>query len=73
MGIEGVVASGQLAATRVTAEWLKVRFRESLVGVIGAVVGPITAPEALIVGEVDAAGALKCSAARRVCRPPRRQ
>lgn len=58
MGIEGVV--GKRATGRYTrnAEWLKIRFRETLVGVIGAVVGPISAPEALIIGQVDDTGSL---------------
>lgn len=58
MGIEGVVAKRTTSRYQRGAEWLKVRFRETLVGVIGAVVGPITAPEALIVGQVDDAGSL---------------
>lgn len=59
MGIEGVVAKRATSRYRRGAEWLKVRYRETLVGVIGAVVGPITSPEALIIGRFDDAGQLE--------------
>lgn len=58
MGLEGVVAKRATSRYTGSAEWLKVRFRESLVGVIGAVVGPLTAPEALIIGQVDDTGGM---------------
>lgn len=40
------------------ADWVKVRYRETLIGLIGAVIGPITAPEALILGQTDDTGRL---------------
>jgi len=58
MGIEGVLAKRATSRYTRGAEWLKVRFRETMVGVIGAVVGPISAPEALIIGQVDDTGSL---------------
>lgn len=58
MGIEGVVAKRATSRYTRGAEWLKIRFRQTLVGVIGAVIGPITAPEALILGQVDDAAGL---------------
>jgi ATP-dependent DNA ligase len=58
VGVEGVVAKRATSRYRRGAEWLKVRYRETLVGVIGAVVGDVSAPEALIIGQLDAAGQL---------------
>jgi ATP-dependent DNA ligase len=58
MGIEGAVAKRASSRYRRGAEWLKVRYRETLVGVIGAVVGAVSAPEALIIGQLDDAGQL---------------
>lgn len=53
MGIEGIVAKRTKSRYRRGADWIKVRYRETLIGLIGAVIGPITAPEALIIGQAD--------------------
>ncbi|MBO0811234.1 MAG: ATP-dependent DNA ligase [Microlunatus sp.] len=53
LGIEGVVAKRVTSRYRRGAEWIKVRSRETLAGIIGAVIGSINEPEALIIGQVD--------------------
>lgn len=50
MGIEGVVAKRANARYGVPGSWVKVKHRQSLEGVVGAVVGPLQRPEALVVG-----------------------
>ncbi|WP_197429755.1 ATP-dependent DNA ligase [Auraticoccus cholistanensis] len=53
MGIEGVVAKRAAARYGAAGSWLKVKHRETLEGVVGAVVGPLERPEALVVGRWD--------------------
>lgn len=59
MGIEGIVAKRTTSTYRRDAGWVKVRYRETLVGVIGAVIGSMTAPEALVIGRMDPGGQLE--------------
>lgn len=59
MGIEGIVAKRLNTRYHRGADWIKVRHRETLAGPIGAVIGPIAAPEALIIGRTDGDGELK--------------
>lgn len=58
MGIEGIVAKRSAGRYRRGVDWIKVRHRESLVGLIGAVIGPTSGPEALIIGQADDTGEL---------------
>jgi ATP-dependent DNA ligase len=58
MGIEGIVSKRSTSTYRPGADWIKVRYRETLVGVIGAVIGSLAAPEALMIGRIDSSGEL---------------
>ncbi|WP_158548168.1 ATP-dependent DNA ligase [Desertihabitans brevis] len=59
MGIEGVVAKRVSARYGVAGSWVKVKHRQSLEGVVGAVIGPLQRPEALVVGSWDEDGTLR--------------
>lgn len=52
MGIEGIVAKRSTARYGTAGAWAKVKYRETLEGVVGAVVGPLARPEALIIGTI---------------------
>lgn len=59
VGIEGVVIKGR--STRYVPgkrEWLKLRIRDTVEAVVAGVVGPISAPERLILALYDEAGGL---------------
>lgn len=58
VGIEGIVAKRSAGRYRSGTDWIKVRHRQFLVGLIGAVIGPISRPEALIIGQADDTGEL---------------
>lgn len=58
MGIEGVVAKRATARYGTPGSWLKVKHRETLTGVVGAVIGVLAKPEALIVGQWSPGGEL---------------
>ena len=53
IGIEGIVAKRTKSRYHRGADWIKVRHREPFIGLIGTVIGPITAPEALVIGQAD--------------------
>ncbi|RCK68918.1 ATP-dependent DNA ligase [Desertihabitans brevis] len=58
MGIEGVVAKRAGARYGAAGSWVKVKQRQTLQGVVGAVVGPLHRPEALVVGRWSEDGEL---------------
>jgi len=57
-GVEGLVAKG--AATRYRpgerGSWVKVKHRSQVDGIVGAVIGPVRRPEAIVVGRFTAEG-----------------
>lgn len=57
-GVEGLVAKG--AATRYRpgerGSWVKVKHRSQVDGIVGAVIGPLRRPEAIVVGRFTAEG-----------------
>ena len=59
MGVEGLVIKS-VTSRYVPAErgWVKVKHRELTDGVIGAVIGPVTRPEAIVVGRFTPDGVL---------------
>jgi ATP-dependent DNA ligase len=57
IGLEGIVAKGLEQAYRAgKRDWLKVRVRDTIEAIVGAVTGPLTAPDRLILGQYDLAG-----------------
>lgn len=60
-GVEGLVAKG--AATRYRpgerGSWVKVKHRSQVDGIVGAVIGPVRRPEAIVVGRYTAEGVLR--------------
>ena len=58
MGIEGIVAKRRSSRYGSHGTWTKTKFRETLEGVIGAVIGALDRPEALIVGTITDTGDL---------------
>ena len=61
-GVEGLVAKG--AATRYRpgerrGSWVKVKHRSQVDGIVGAVIGPVSRPEAIVVGRFTAEGMFK--------------
>jgi ATP-dependent DNA ligase len=59
VGFEGVVAKGLEQGYRAgKRDWLKVRVRDTIEAIVGAVTGPLTAPDRLILGQYDLAGEL---------------
>ena len=60
-GVEGLVAKG--AATRYRpgerGSWVKVKHRSQVDGIVGAVIGPVARPEAIVVGRYTAEGVLR--------------
>ena len=58
MGIEGIVSKRRSSRYGSHGGWTKTKFRETLEGVIGAVIGPLDRPEALIVGTISDTGDL---------------
>ncbi|WP_242534407.1 ATP-dependent DNA ligase (plasmid) [Streptomyces albidoflavus] len=60
VGVEGVVAKPAGAPYRPGRRgWIKVRSRQTTEGVVGAVTGPVAAPDTLLLGRRDAEGALR--------------
>ena len=58
-GIEGLVAKGAGSPYRPdTRGWVKVKSRSSVDGIVGAVIGPLNRPEALVVGRYTQPGVL---------------
>ena len=58
MGIEGIVAKRRSGRYGSHGSWTKTKFRETVQGVIGAVIGALDRPEALIVGTLTDSGDL---------------
>jgi ATP-dependent DNA ligase len=59
IGVEGVVAKGQDQPYRSgKRDWMKVRARDTVEVIVGAVTGPISAPDRLVLGQYDVAGEL---------------
>jgi ATP-dependent DNA ligase len=58
MGIEGIVSKRLSSRYGARGAWSKSKFRETIEGVIGATVGPLSRPDALIVGRRTADGDL---------------
>ncbi len=58
MGIEGIVAKRRSSRYGSPGGWTKTKFRETLEGVVGAVIGPVDRPEALVIGTVTETGEL---------------
>lgn len=60
-GVEGLVAKG--AATRYRpgehGSWVKIKHRSQVDGIVGAVIGPVSRPEAIVLGRYTADGVLK--------------
>ena len=58
-GKEGVVAKGSAQSYRPgKRDWLKIRVQDTLEVVVGAITGPLTAPDRLVLGQYDASGQL---------------
>ena len=58
-GLEGIVAKGADQPYRPgKRDWLKVRVQDSLEVIVGAITGPLTAPDRLVLGQYDATGEL---------------
>ncbi|MGP4000598.1 ATP-dependent DNA ligase [Streptomyces sp. 8N706] len=63
VGVEGVVAKGWDQPYQPGRRgWLKVRARETSEAVVGAVTGPVHAPETVLLGRYDAEGILRLAA-----------
>lgn len=58
MGIEGIVSKRLSSRYGARGAWSKSKFRETIEGVIGATVGPLRRPDALIIGRRIEAGEL---------------
>ncbi len=58
MGIEGIVSKRLSSRYGPRGAWSKIKFRETLEGVIGATIGPLRRPDALIIGRRNVAGDL---------------
>ena len=58
MGIEGIVSKRLSSRYGARGAWSKSKFRETLEGVIGATIGPLSRPDALIIGRRTDAGDL---------------
>ena len=58
MGIEGIVSKRRSSRYGSRGGWTKTKFRETLEGVIGAVIGALDRPKALIVGTLTDSGDL---------------
>lgn len=59
-GVEGVVAKGQRSTYRPGQRgWFKTRLYETWDAIVGAVVGPVSRPEAIVVGRYTADGQLR--------------
>src|SRR6476619_7210164 len=58
MGIEGIVSKRLSSRYGSRGAWSKTKFRETLEGVIGATIGPLSRPDALIIGRRTEAGDL---------------
>ena len=59
VGLEGIVAKGLEQPYRAgKRDWLKIRVRDTIEAIVGAVTGPLAAPDRLILGQYDLAGEL---------------
>lgn len=73
-GLEGVVAKGLEQPYRAgKRDWLKVRVRDTVEAIVGAVTGPLTAPGRLILGQYDLAGELVIIGGTSSLRPRQRR
>jgi ATP-dependent DNA ligase len=58
-GFEGIVAKGAEQPYRPgKRDWLKVRVQDTLEVIVGAITGPLTAPDRLVLGQFDVTGEL---------------
>jgi ATP-dependent DNA ligase len=58
-GLEGVVAKGAAQPYRSgKRDWLKIRVQDTLEVIVGAITGPLTAPDRLVLGQYDVTGQL---------------
>lgn len=59
IGLEGIVAKGAEQPYRPgKRDWLKVRVQDTLELIVGAIIGPLTAPDRLVLGQYDVTGEL---------------
>ena len=60
-GVEGLVAKGAASRYRPgeRGAWVKVKHRSQIDGIVGAVIGSVTKPEAIVVGRYTADGVLR--------------
>ena len=73
MGIEGIVSKRLHSRYGGRGAWSKTKFRETLEGIIGATIGPLNRPEALIIGRHSDGGELVVlgrTTSRQQHRPP---
>ncbi len=58
-GLEGLVAKGAAQPYRPgKRDWLKIRVQDTLEVIVGAITGPLTAPDRLVLGQYDTTGQL---------------
>lgn len=58
-GFEGIVAKGADQPYRPgKKDWVKIRVRDTLELIVGAITGPLTAPDRLVLGQYDSTGEL---------------
>ena len=59
IGLEGIVAKGAEQPYRSgKRDWLKIRVQDTLELIVGAITGPLTAPDRLVLGQYDVTGEL---------------
>ena len=59
IGLEGIVAKGAEQPYRPgKRDWLKIRVQDTLELIVGAITGPLTAPDRLVLGQYDVTGEL---------------
>jgi len=59
VGLEGIVAKGLEQPYRTgKRDWMKIRVSDTVEAIVGAVTGPLTAPDRLILGQYDLTGRL---------------
>jgi ATP-dependent DNA ligase len=74
LGIEGLLAKGMASAYMPgTRGWVKVRHRHSAEAIVGAVVGPLTEPQRLVLGAYNSAGELRVVGSTSQLRPADRR
>ena len=73
-GLEGIVAKGLEQPYRAgKRDWLKARVRDTVEAIVGAVTGPLTAPDRLILGQYDLTGELVVIGGTTSLRPRQRR